>query len=148
MVIATPKLRATMNTTWTCPKCGRKFARINQRHRCGTGDRSAVLRGRPDFVVALYSSLEAFARTLGPVEFVTREHYVLLRSRRIFADLVLMKDALRVAVHLGRRVESPLFFKIGADRKQVSHVAKLRDEKELAMLKPYLREAYEFSVSK
>src|SRR6266446_9694278 len=118
-----------MNTTWVCPKCKRTFARKNQRHRCGTGDRSEVLRGRPDFVVALYHSLEAFARTLGPVEFVTRERYVLLRSRRIFADLVLMTDALRVAVHLGRRVRSPFFFKIAADRKHVSHVAKLRDEK-------------------
>jgi len=136
-----------MNTTWACPKCKRKFARINQRHRCGTGERSEVLRGRPDFVVALYHSLEAFAKTLGPVEFVTRERYVLLRSRRIFADLVLMTDALRVAVHLSRRIESPLFFKIVADRKRVSHVAKLRDEKGLSMLKPYLREAYEFSVS-
>jgi hypothetical protein len=137
-----------MNATlWSCPKCNRKFARMNQRHRCGTGNRSEVLRGRPDFVVALYRSLESFAKTFGPVEFVARDRYVLLRSRRIFADLVLMTDALRVAVHLSRRIESPLFFKIVAGRKHVSHVAKLRDERDLSTLKPYLREAYEFSVS-
>jgi hypothetical protein len=58
-----------------------------------------------------------------------------------------MKDALRVAVHLSRRVADPIFFKIGADRKHVSHVAKLRDEKSLSTLKPYLREAYELSLS-
>ena len=137
-----------MNTNWDCPKCKRKFARKNQRHRCGTGDRAAVVRGRPDFVVALYRSLEAFAKTLGPVEFVTRERYVLLRSRRIFADLVLMTDALRVAVHLSRRIEDPLFFKIVAEGKRVTQVAKLRDEGGLEALKPHLREAYELSVAK
>jgi hypothetical protein len=136
-----------MHTTWTCTKCKRKFARINQRHKCGTGDRSEVLQGRPDFVVALYDSLESFAKTLGPVEFVTHKQYVLLRNRRIFADLVLMTDALRVAIHLFRRIESPMFFKIVADRKHVSHITKLRDERELSTLKPYLKEAYEFSVA-
>jgi hypothetical protein len=76
------------------------------------------------------------------VEFVTRERYVLLRSVRIFADLTVMTDALRVVVHLDRRARDPLFFKVGADRKRFSHVAKVRDEGGLSALKPYLREAY------
>jgi hypothetical protein len=106
-----------------------------------------VLRGRPESLVALYYSLEAFARTLGSVEFVARDRYVLFRSSRIFADLVVMTDGLRVVVHLNRWVEDPIFIKVGVDRKHVSHVAKLRDETGLSTLKPYLREAYEFSVS-
>ena len=136
-----------MDTTWICPKCKRGFTRKNQRHACGTGNRSEVLRSRPDSLVSLYSSLESFAKTLGPIEFVTRDRYVLLRSRRIFADLVIMPDALRVEVHLGRRMEDPIFFKIVSDRKSVAHVTKLRDEESLSTLKPYLREAYEFSIS-
>jgi hypothetical protein len=106
-----------------------------------------VLRGRPDSLVALYYSLEAFAKTFGPVEIVARDRYVLLRSSRIFADLVVMTDALRVVVHLRRWVADPIFVKIGMDRKRVSHVARLRDEAGLSALKPYLREAYECSVS-
>ena len=98
--------------------------------------------------MALYCSLESFAKTLGPVEFVTRERYVLFRSTRIFADLVVMTDALRVVVHLDRRVKDPFFVKIAADRKQVSHVAMLQDAVSLSTLKPYLREAYEFSISR
>ena len=140
-------LKPTMSATWSCPKCKRRFTRKNQRHACGTGSRLQVLRGRPESLVALYHSLESFARTLGPVEFVARDRYVLFRSIRIFADLVVMTDALRVAVHLGRRVADPIFFKIGEDRKRVTHVALLRDETGLSALKPYLREAYEFSVS-
>src|SRR3954471_9088344 len=120
-----------MSNGWVCPKCKRGFTRKNQRHPCATGNRLEVLRGRPESLVRLYSSIESFAKTLGPVELVTRDRYVLFRSRRIFTDLVVMKDCLRVAIHLGRRVENPIFFKIGADRKHVTHVAKLQDEASL-----------------
>ena len=136
-----------MNTAWACPKCGRRFTRKNQRHACGTGKRADVLRNRPPEIVELYAALETFAKSLGSVEFVTRERYVLLRSNRIFADLVIMSDALRLAIHLSRRVENKLFIKIGSDRRQVTHVAKLHDLEELEIMKPFLREAYEYSTS-
>jgi len=132
---------------WTCPKCSRRFTRENQRHACGTGDPAEVLRNRPPEVVELYAALEAFARSLGPVELVTRDRYVLLRSTRIFGDAVLMSDTLRLAIHLPRRAEHELFFKVGSDRKHVTHVAKLRAPEELEAMKPFLREAYEHSIS-
>ena len=136
-----------MPSIWQCPRCKRVFRRKNQRHVCGTGKRSEVLRGRPEGLVALYASVETFAKTLGPIEIVTRQRYVLFRSTRIFADLVVMTDALRTAVHLGRKVGHPMFFKAGGDRKRVTHVAMLRTSGEFSALKPYLREAYELSVS-
>jgi predicted transport protein len=132
---------------WTCQKCNRQFTRKNQRHVCGTGDRTDVLCNRSPEVVKLYAALEKFAKSLGPVEFVTRERYVLLRSDRIFADAVIMSDALRLAIHLPRKAEHKLFIKVGADRKHVTHVAKLRAMDELDSMKPFLREAYEHSIS-
>src|SRR5260221_13416485 len=131
---------------WACPKCKRKFTRVNQRHACGTGERSQVLRNRPSAVVELYKSIEAFARSLGPIEVVARDRYVLLRSVRVFADLVIMANAVRVAVHLGRQVDAPIFFKVAADRRFVTHVAKLDTKAALETLKPFLREAYLFSL--
>jgi len=80
---------------WTCPKCHLQFARTNQRHACETGERAEVLRNQPPEIAELYAALEAFAKSLGPVELVTRDRYVLLRSTRIFADAILMSDALR-----------------------------------------------------
>ena len=136
-----------MTTTWTCPQCKRRFTRKNQRHACGTGDRAEVLRNRPPEVGELYAALEMFAKSLGPVEFVTRERYVLLRSNRIFADATIMSDALRLAIHLSRKVDSKAFSKVASDGKRVTHVAILRDVKELDAMKPFLREAYEFSIS-
>ena len=132
---------------WTCPECHRQFTRKNQRHACGTGNRADVLRNRPPEVVRLYAALEEFAKSLGPVELVTRDRYVLLRSNRIFADAVIMSDALRLAIHLPRKAEHKLFMKVAADRRHVSHVAKLRVVEELELMKPFLREAYEYSIS-
>ena len=103
------------------------------------------MRGRSDDVVRLYGAVEAFSKSLGPIELVTRDRYVLLRTVRIFADLVIMTDAVRVAIHLGRRVDDPLFFKVVSDKKKVTHVAKLQTIRDVESVKPYLREAYELS---
>jgi hypothetical protein len=139
-------MRAAATVTWTCPRCRRRFTRPNQRHACGTGDRAQVLRDRPAAIVDLYAAIEAFAKSLGPIEVVTRDRYVLFRSLRVFADLVIMTDAVRMAIHLARQVVSPAFFKVVADRRHVTHVAKLKTRKEFAALKPLLAEAYEFSL--
>ena len=136
-----------MTTAWTCPRCQRRFTRPNQRHACGTGERAEVLRNRSPELVELYDALERFATSLGPVEFVTRERYVLLRSTRVFADVVVMSDCLRLAVHLSRKVDHELFIKVGGERRQVTHVAKLHALDELEAMKPFLREAYESSIA-
>ena len=137
-----------MTPAWTCPKCKRRFTRKNQRHACGIGERADVLRNRPPEIIELYAALETFVKSLGSVEFVTRERYVLLRSNRIFADLVIMSGALRLAIHLSREVKNPLFIKIASDRKkQVTHVAKLHSMDEFETMKPFLREAYEYSIA-
>jgi predicted transport protein len=133
--------------SWHCPQCKRRFARANQRHACGTGDRSQVLRNRPQALVALYLELEEFLGTLGKIEIVARERYVLFRSTRIFADLTVMTDSLRLVIHLSRRAEHRLFEKVVSDRRQVSHVVKLHDSRELDAMKPFLREAHQHSIS-
>jgi hypothetical protein len=51
------------------------------------------------------------------------------------------------AIHLPRKAEHKLFMKVASDRKHVTHVAKLRAIEELESLKPFLREAYEHSIS-
>lgn len=106
-----------------------------------------MLSNRPPELVKLYAKLEEFVKSFGSVEIVARERYVLFRSTRIFADLVAMSDALRLAIHLPRQIEHELFFKVVADRKHVTHVAKLRTQTELTALKPLLRQAYDYSRS-
>jgi hypothetical protein len=136
-----------MPARWSCPHCQRTFSRANQRHACGTGSRDEVLRGRSDEIVRTYGRIEAFAKSLGPIEIVARERYVLLRSARIFADLVIMTDGVRVAIHLTRKVADERFFKVVADHRMVTHVTKLLKEGEVAGIEPYLKEAYAASLA-
>jgi hypothetical protein len=95
----------------------------------------------------VYEAVESFAASLGRIEVVARERYVLLRTVRIFADLVIMTDAVRITVHLQREVKAAIFIKIVHDRKGVSHVTKLKSQGDVERIKAYLKEAYEYSLA-
>lgn len=131
---------------WSCPRCGRSFKQANQRHACGTTDGGDVVRNRPEAVVRTFAAVDAFVKSLGEVEVVARERYVLFRSVRVFADVSIMTSAVRVAIHLQRRVSAPFFFKVVEDRKMVTHVAKLESEGDVEAVAPFLKEAYETSL--
>lgn len=137
---------AASPSLWCCPTCGRSFTQVNQRHACGTSDGRDVLRNRPDSVVHTYRAIEAFAKSLGTIEVVARERYVLFRTVRIFADLVVMANTVRIAIHLQRKVDDPLFVKVVADHRHVTHVAKLDDPTAVTAITPYLEEAYHASL--
>ena len=86
-------------------------------------------------------------RGFGAVEVVTRDRYALFRTTRIFADLTVMRDALRLVIHLGRKVSAPYFIKIGKSGNRVSHVALVRTAADLRAVMPFLREAFDLAVS-
>jgi len=142
------KALAMSNQIWACPQCQRRFTRKSQRHACGTGDLRQVFRDRPAALLALYMELAVLLNSLGQVEIVARERYLLFRSTRIFADLTVMTDSLRLVIHLPRQAEHPLFEKVVSDTRHVSHVVKLRGSPELQAMEPFLREAYRHSLAK
>jgi hypothetical protein len=133
--------------SWSCPECRRVFTQVNQRHACGTGSREEVLHNRPAALVHIYELIEAYAKTLGPVEIVTRQRYALFRSTRIFADLTVMTTCVRLVIHLRRQVVAPAFSKlVTSDKMAVSHVAKLTKPSDWNAVKGYFEEAYRVSV--
>jgi predicted transport protein len=120
---------------------------VNQRHACGVGNDATLLKNRPPALADLYWKLETTVRGFGEVEVVTRDRYALFRTTRIFADLTVTRDALRVVVHLGRKVNAPYFIKVGPNGKRVSHVTIVRTTRELRTVMPFLREAFDLAVS-
>lgn len=132
--------------SWACPRCHRTFRQVNQRHACGVGSAATLLKNRPSSLTDLYQKLETTVRSFGDVEVVTRDRYALFRTTRIFVDLTVTRDALRVVVHLGRKVSAPYFIKIGPSGKRVSHVALVRTAGELRTLMPFVREAFDLAV--
>ncbi len=133
--------------SWACPRCDRTFRQVNQRHACGVGSAATLLKGRPASLADLYRNLEFTVRRFGQVEVVTRERYALFRTTRIFADLTVTRDALRVVVHLGRKVSAPHFIKIGPSGNRVSHVTVVRTVDDLRTVMPFLREAFDLAAS-
>ena len=131
---------------WRCSRCGRIFRQVNQRHACGVGNPATLLKDRPPELADLYRKLEATINSFGVVEVVTRDRYALFRTTRIFADLTVMRDALRVVIHLERKVSAPCFVKIGEGDKRVAHVALVRTDEDLRTIKPFLREAYNLAA--
>jgi hypothetical protein len=78
-------------------------------------------------------------RSFGEVEVVTRDRYALFRTTRIFPDLT-VRDALRVVVHLGRKVSAAYFIKTGPSGNRVSHVMLVRTAEDLRTMMPFLGE--------
>ncbi len=133
--------------SWACPRCHRNFRQANQRHACGVGSAATLLKGRPPALTDLYRQFETAVRGFGQVEVVTRGRYALFRTTRIFVDLTVMRDALRVVVHLGRKVAAPYFIKTGPSGDRVSHVVLVRTAADLRTIMPWLREAFDLAVS-
>jgi predicted transport protein len=132
---------------WVCPQCDRTFRQVNQRHACGVGSAATLLKNRPQALADLYGKLETTVKGFGGVEVVTRNRYALFRTTRIFADLTVMRDALRVVIHLGRKASAPYFIKIGQGDNRVSHVALVRTAEDLRTIIPFLREAFDLAMS-
>lgn len=132
---------------WACPRCDRTFRQVNQRHACGVGSAATLLKDRPPALADLYRKLEGTVRRFGDVEVVTRDRYALFRTTRIFADLTVMRDALRVVFHVGRKVGAPWIIKSAASGNRVSHVVLVRTADELRAVMPFLREAFDLAVS-
>jgi predicted transport protein len=106
-----------------------------------------LLQNRPPSLVELYGKLEATMKSFGAVEIVTRDRYALFRTTRIFVDLTVTRDALRVVIHLDRAVSAPYFIKVGRSNRRVSHVTTVRTPAELRVITPLLREAYALAAS-
>ena len=107
-----------------------------------------MLAGKPTELVVLYEALERIAASDGAIEVVAKDRYALFRTTRIFADVVFMKDALRLALQLERVIDDPMFFKTAQDaRGRVQQVAKLRNAQEVAAVAPYLREAHRYACA-
>jgi uncharacterized protein DUF5655 len=81
------------------------------------------------------------------VEVVTRNRYALFWTTRIFADLTVMRDALRVVIHLGRKADAGYFIKIVEGDNRVSHLALVRTAEDLHTIIPFVREAFDLAVS-
>ena len=104
---------APFGALWTCPRCGRAFARRNQTHTC----RPLVsldehFDGRSPEVRAIFDRVVELAERCGPVAVLPERSRIALQARMSFAALQPRRATLDGHVVLARRLESPRFRRI------------------------------------
>lgn len=92
---------------WTCPECGRSFAKNNQRHICQRVTVEDHLEGRPPEVIELYEGLVELVRRCGPFYFAPVRSQIGFQLHRIFAGVRLSRRGLAGYLDIARRIETP-----------------------------------------
>jgi len=85
-----------MDSMWTCPRCSRRFANVNQWHSCGNPELAELLAPHTPNVVAIYRAVESAIATSGEfrvhpqktrIAFISRMSFAGVKLARRWADL-------------------------------------------------------------
>lgn len=130
---------------WTCHKCNRRFANLNQTHSCGSYTVDQHLRGKNSDVTSLYEQFVVLVKRCGPVTVVPAKTRIGFQVRMIFTALSVRQRSLDCHVVLSRRLESARFMRIQSlsPRNHV-HYFSIKSPEDLDdEVLGWLREAYE-----
>jgi len=102
-----------LGALWTCPRCGRAFARRNQTHTC----RPLValdehFAGKPPEIREIFDRVVALAARCGPLTVLPERSRIALHARMSFCALQPRRAWVDGHVVLARRLESPRFRRI------------------------------------
>jgi len=131
---------------WTCPECGRSFARPSQWHSCQVvGVEKHFERAGPG-LRDLYESVLQVVASFGALEAVPTKTGITLLARTSFAGIKVRRDCLRLGFLLSRRLDDSRVFNIEVlSPRKIGHHVDLRSEADLdAQLRLWLEEAYAF----
>jgi hypothetical protein len=107
--------------SWTCPECGRSFARTKQTHVCGTWTVEEHLEGADERALDLFRRFVGIVEAEGEFEFAPTKRQIGVRgTRRIFAGVRLTERGLEGYLDLPRVVESPRFRHVSPYTKTLS----------------------------
>lgn len=97
---------------WTCPNCGRQFAKAGQGHVCGAWSVEQHLEGHDAATLALYEKFVQLVQACGPFAYAATKAQIGFQVKRIFAGVHLTKKGLEGYLDIARRVDSPRFSRV------------------------------------
>jgi hypothetical protein len=107
--------------SWTCPECGRTFARTKQTHVCGRWTVDEHLEGAYERSLDLFRRFVGIVEAGGEYELAPTKRQIGLRgARRIFAGVRLTEQGLEGYLDLPRHVESPRLRHVSPYTKKLS----------------------------
>jgi hypothetical protein len=135
----------TAKTGWTCPKCGRRFARVGQQHVCEIWTPQDHLEGKPESSIRLYEKFVELVQACGLFEYVVTKTGIGFRGpRRAFAGATPTKKGLQGYMDITHPVDDPRFTRVNPYTKRlfVHGFLITRDEQLDAQFADWIREAY------
>ncbi len=132
-------------TRWTCPTCGRKFARPRQAHSCQVVSLESHLEKATPATQAVFHAVLKAIKACGPVQIAPTKSGVNLLSGTSLGGIILHRHYLNLGLVLTRKLESPrvtwalqLSPRSVANRIRVASIPEVDKE-----LRAWIREAYE-----
>jgi hypothetical protein len=130
---------------WTCPRCGRTFANLNQTHTCAPlTDLDRHFDGKGAQVRDTFDRVLDAVSALGPVTVLPEKTRIALHVRMSFAAFTPRIHWLDGHLVLARRLDSPRFRRVDSySPRNVVHVFRLTGPEEVdAEFIGWLAEAY------
>jgi len=99
---------ATAKMGWVCPKCGRRFAKVNQGHKCETWTLDVHLTGKPDSSIQLFKRFIELVQACGDFEYsITKANIGLRGQKRIFAGVMPTDKGLSGYIDITHPIDDP-----------------------------------------
>ena len=130
---------------WSCPACGRKFAKSRQWHSCRPVSVKSHFEGKDPRLKELFNHLCRELKKFGPLRIDAVGSGINLVPKHHMGGVRVLKDRLHVGFLVSRAIENPRI----ARNRQVgpsayTHAVTLTDESELdAELLSWLKEAFQ-----
>ena len=89
---------------WTCPLCGRRFAKQNQAHSCSVQRIDDHFRGKHPKLRSLFDALRRALERSGPLRVDAVESTINLVSKHHFGGIAVRREYLRVGFILDHEI--------------------------------------------
>ncbi len=133
---------------WSCPECGRKFARNRQSHSCIQYNLDTQFQGKEPITRELFDILVDNCKKLGEIEVYPGKYYITLRRLSTFVSVMAEKNHLTITFLSGRPVEEfPVYQNYQYSSHRWANLLKVESAEELDnQLFCWLKEAYEIAI--
>jgi hypothetical protein len=133
---------------WTCPECGRKFARNKQSHSCTQYDQNLFFKGRVPAMVELCNDLIYRVKQFGEVEVYTGKWNLTLRHYSTFLSIIIEKSHLTLVFISEEPIdEFPVYQTHHHTSSRFSNLVKIESLDEIDdQLMNWLKRAWELAV--
>jgi len=133
---------------WSCPECGRSFARNRQSHSCIRYDLDTQFQGKEPITRVLFDILADNCKKLGEIEVYPGKYHITFRRLSTFASVMAEKNHLTITFLSKRPVEEfPVYQNYQYSSHRWANALKVESVDELDnQLFCWLKEAYEIAL--